>query len=184
MRVARSGAAGFISHGPQLHYWCLFLDRFVSFGPGTWAVRAALAAKILLDQTFFSLYMNAAYCALVETLSGRSLRAALARVRASAWPSLRSSWKFWPAVHLITFSVVPSHLRVLWVDAVEIVWVAILATCVSAARVPEPASEAPIAAAASAGGGSRHHEHADYAPEPANTDLIAQLPSSDRVQAA
>ena len=139
-RVARSGVAGLISHGPQLHAWCLFLDRFVSFG-GPGLAWARLAVKILLDQTFFSLYMNAAYCAIVETLSGRNVKAVWQRVRATAWPSLRSSWKFWPLVHMITYSVVPSHLRVLWVDAVEVVWVAILATCVSTAKAaPAPSS--------------------------------------------
>lgn len=59
-RVARSGVAGLISHGPQLHVWSLLLDRYVDFGPGRWAMRGALVAKIVLDQTFFSLYMNAA----------------------------------------------------------------------------------------------------------------------------
>ena len=29
--------------------------------------------------------------------------------------------RFWPGVHLLTFSVVPQHLRVLWVDVVEVV---------------------------------------------------------------
>ena len=34
---------------------------------------------------------------------------------------------FWPFVHLITFSdLVPLQLKVLWVDVMEIVWVAIL----------------------------------------------------------
>ena len=27
MRMVRSTIAGFVSHGPQLHFWCLLLDR-------------------------------------------------------------------------------------------------------------------------------------------------------------
>ena len=149
-RVARSCVAGLVSHGPQLHLWCLFLDRFINLGPGVWAARGALLFKILLDQTVFSLYMNAAYCAIVETLSGRSLRAVAARVRASAWPSLRSSWRFWPGVHLLKGSEVTSHLRVLGVDAVVVVRVAILATCVSTAQVDDE-GHAPVEAAAQPG---------------------------------
>jgi len=132
-RMARSAIAGFVSHGPTLHFWCLLLDRFVDLGTGRWAQRGTLVVKILLDQTIFSLYLNAAYCALTETLRGTSPRVLWARVRASSWPMLRSSWRFWPAVHAFTFSVVPLHLRVLWVDVVEVVWVAILATLVAAA---------------------------------------------------
>ena len=49
------------------------------------------------------------------------------------WPSLTASWRFWPAAHALTYSVIPLHLRVLWVDVLEVVWVAILAKCVSRA---------------------------------------------------
>lgn len=131
-RTARSGVAGFISHGPQLHVWCLLLDRYVSVGTGVWAPRLTLLTKIALDQTFFSLYINGAYCAVVNVLARRSPKEVWRRVKSSSWPALRSSWRFWPAVHALTFSIVPMHLRVLWVDAVEVVWVAILATCVAA----------------------------------------------------
>mmetsp|Transcript_5779 Transcript_5779/g.10109 ORF Transcript_5779/g.10109 Transcript_5779/m.10109 type:complete len:115 (+) Transcript_5779:142-486(+) len=65
----RASFAGFVSHGPQLHFWCLLLDRYVSFGGTSWG----LVAKIALDQTFFASYMNAAFCFIVELLQGRSL---------------------------------------------------------------------------------------------------------------
>ena len=48
-RATRSAIAGFFSHGPQLHYWCLLLERYVSFG-GAWY---ALLVKIALDQVAF-----------------------------------------------------------------------------------------------------------------------------------
>lgn len=128
-RAARSTLAGFVSHGPQLHYWCLFLDAQVRLG----SAAATLVAKIVLDQTVFSLYLNGVYCALVEALKGAPPAAVWRRVRAAALPSLVSSWRFWPWVHALTYSVVPLHLRVLWVDCVEVVWVSILATCTSKA---------------------------------------------------
>jgi protein Mpv17 len=59
------------------------------------------------------------------------------QVRSSWWPSLKASWRFWPIAHAFTYSVVPLHLRVLWVDVLEIVWVAILSSCVaSTQRLP------------------------------------------------
>lgn len=132
-RIARSGVAGFVSHGPTLHYWSLFLDRFIQLG----SPAGTLVGKIALDQTLFATYLNGAYCAVVEALQLSTPRQAWASVRASAWPSLRASWRFWPAVHALTYSVVPQHLRVLWVDIVEVVWVAILASCVNARRAAE-----------------------------------------------
>ena len=168
---------------PQLHFWCLLVERYFSFGGAPWA----LFVKILLDQTFFASYLNAAYCMIIELLQRHSLRRAvqkvarprrppeptaatpllwparaadssqhtsrdierffkatsriqtllfplwLLQVRSSWWPSLTASWRFWPAAHALTYSVVPLHLRVLWVDVLEVVWVAILAKCVSRA---------------------------------------------------
>ena len=105
----------------------VLLERYASFGGAWWA----LPTKIVLDQTLFALYLNGAYCALLELMSRSSPRETWRRVKQAAWPSLVSSWRFWPAVHALTFSVVPVHLRVLWVDAVEIVWVAILSMAVT-----------------------------------------------------
>ena len=132
-RVVRSGIAGFASHGPQLHFWSLLLDRFVDFGSGVWALRGAVVAKIALDQAVFALYINAAYCMTLELLKRTPPKLAMQRIRRAAWPSLKRSWQFWPAVHVVTFGIVPHHLRVLWVDVVEVVWVAVLATCVNRA---------------------------------------------------
>lgn len=135
-RIIRSTLAGGISHGPQLHFWSLLLEHFL--GPGQ------VVRKILLDQTLFGLYINGAYTATTEGLKGASPATVWKRVRETSWPSLRASWKFWPAVHAITYSVVPLHLRVLWIDVVEVAWVAILSSCVSASANPEeraPSSE-------------------------------------------
>jgi len=90
--------------------------------------------KIALDQTVFSLYLNGAYCGLIEVLKRSPPAEIWRRVRVSALPSLYSSWRFWPLVHALTYSVVPVHLRVLWVDLVEVGWVGILSTCVARAE--------------------------------------------------
>ena len=39
--------------------------------------------------------------------------------------------------HALTYSVVPLPLRVLWVDVLEIVWVAILSTAVASTGQPQ-----------------------------------------------
>ena len=44
------------------------------------------------------------------------------------------SWRFWPLVHLISYSpLIPVDLKVLWIDVMEIVWVAILSATVNSA---------------------------------------------------
>lgn len=92
-------------------FWTLALDRFVSIGGscGTWLT---LGVKVLADQTLFSLYMNSAFVVLTESMQRRPLRASLAKARAAAWPCLTAGWRFWPAAHALTYSIVPLHLRV------------------------------------------------------------------------
>ncbi|KAL3910516.1 MAG: hypothetical protein SGARI_002087 [Bacillariaceae sp.] len=43
-------------------------------------------------------------------------------------PLIVSGLKLWPAVHVITYGVIPVENRLLWVDFVEIVWVIMLST--------------------------------------------------------
>ena len=44
------------------------------------------------------------------------------------WPTLTTGWKFWPAVHLITYNLIPPRHRVLWINLVDLVWVTFLST--------------------------------------------------------
>jgi protein Mpv17 len=46
-------------------------------------------------------------------------------VKASFAPGFIASIRFWPVVHLFTFTVIPIELQVLWMDAAEIVWICI-----------------------------------------------------------
>lgn len=143
VRALRSGGAGFVGHGPQLHAWGVFLEKYVVLGTSPCAKRIAVLVKILLDQTIFTLYVNGSYCALVEALQGASMSQIWHRLRTSAWPTLRSSWCFWPLVHTLTFTVIPHHLRVLWIDTVEVLWVAVLSTIASRAEEGCVAPRAP-----------------------------------------
>ena len=69
----------------------------------------------------------------------------LSRIKTTAWPTLRSSWRYWPFVHLLTFSVVPLHLRVLWVDVMEVGWVCLLSLCMARKPSDETGAPAPTA---------------------------------------
>jgi len=122
-RSFRSGAAGFIGHGPLCHYWMLTMEQYLDFGGAWWAT----GFKVLADQTVWSLYLNAMYSFLIGTLAFRNPADVWKDVKATSWPALRSSWRFWPFVHCISFShAVPLDLKLLWVDVMEIVWVTIL----------------------------------------------------------
>jgi len=103
---------------------------------------------MMLDQTVFALYINAAFCLITETLRRPTpafRQQVLSRIKTTAWPTLRSSWRYWPFVHLLTFSVVPLHLRVLWVDVMEVGWVCLLSLCMARKPADETAAPPPTA---------------------------------------
>ena len=49
-----------------------------------------------------------------------------ASVRSSYWGLLKAGWRLWPLVHLVTYGLLPVQHRLLFVDAVELVWVSVL----------------------------------------------------------
>ena len=123
LRSARSGAAGFIAHGPLCHFWLLNMERYLDFGGAWWAT----GIKVTADLTVWSIFLNAAYSFIIGTLAGKSPQEVYKDIRATQWPALRSAWRFWPFVHTVSFShAVPLDLKLLWVDMMEIVWVTIL----------------------------------------------------------
>ena len=77
--------------------------------------------------------------------------ARMGMARAAARPCLVAGWKFWPFAHALTYSVVPLHLRVLWVDVLEVAWVAILSKTVARSKASASASAAAAEAAGAAG---------------------------------
>ena len=74
-----------------------------------------------------SIVYNTIYTVLIGALALRPPSGVLKDVRETWWPGMKASLRFWPLVHLVTFSpLVPLELKLLWIDAVEIVWIAIL----------------------------------------------------------
>lgn len=60
-------------------------------------------------------------------LSGKPHNDTAADVQEKLWPILKRAWRFWPFVHLVTYSVIPPTQRILWVNCVDLVWSSILA---------------------------------------------------------
>ena len=147
LRALRSGLVGLLAHGPLSHCYYLALDSLCQHSPlADGNGIATLVFKVGIDQTLWSLSWNALYCALLGLLK-REEPADIARdVRATAWPLLKAGWRVWPLVHLITYGLLPVQHRLLFVDSVELAWVAVLSlTC--AARSDEGAAAQPAAPA-------------------------------------
>lgn len=128
-RVLRSGFAGFMVHGPLCHYWMLAADQYLSFaGP-----KVNVLMKVFADQTVWSLFLNAGYTTVVLGLQGYTPPMISQEIQLTWFKALSAGWRLWPFVHMLTFSgLIPMQYRLLFVDAVEVIWVVILSTTINA----------------------------------------------------
>ena len=127
MRVLRSMLAGMIGHGPLSHFWYNLSEGvFTNYLHFTewWA----FLPKIVADQALFGPFWNNSYILLLGLMKQDSWDAIFGDMKRTTIPLVLSGLKLWPFVHCITYGLIPVENRLLWVDAVEIVWVTILAT--------------------------------------------------------
>mmetsp|Transcript_10089 Transcript_10089/g.13750 ORF Transcript_10089/g.13750 Transcript_10089/m.13750 type:complete len:268 (-) Transcript_10089:422-1225(-) len=127
-RVARSAFAGFFIHGPFCHYWIEWTETYLDFNHAWWN----FIPKVIGDQTVWSFFLNSAYTTTILSLQGIPATKVKEEIEETWFQVLCAGWKFWPFVHCITFSpLIPVDYKILFVDAVEIIWVVVLSTVIN-----------------------------------------------------
>merc|ERR1712232_872068 len=120
--------AGLVGHGPMSHLWYrwseAFFDKVVHLPHAWWD----FVPKVCADQLVFGPLWNSTFILLIGLMQLNSPGMIWDEMRRTTVPLLLSGLRLWPFVHIVTYGVIPVENRLLWVDAVEIVWVAILAS--------------------------------------------------------
>jgi hypothetical protein len=126
-RVVRSGLCGLLAHGPLSHLYYVALDQGFAqqtlLPTDSWIVPLV---KVGIDQTVWSIMWNSTYYILLGLLKMESPQVIAATVKATWWDLLKAGWRLWPLVHVFTYGVIPVQHRLLFVDAIELMWVSIL----------------------------------------------------------
>lgn len=139
VRTARSATAGFVVHGPLCHYEMEFFARFLDFNGAWWN----FLPKVFVDQTVWSVFLNAMYTTFVIGLQGKPPKEIYEAVTSTAWPAITSSWRFWPLVHCVSFNdAIPKDLKLAFVDCMEIIWITILSRVANKDSEKEGGSDA------------------------------------------
>lgn len=133
LRTLRNGFIG-LCFGPLVVYYYQFSDHILPVDGGM----TNRIGKILMDQTLYLSVKCSMYIMAVGVLQGDSIGEAAQNVKDKIKGIVLTAWKFWPLVHCITYSVIPAQHRILWVNMVDLVWNAILATI---SQKDAPASE-------------------------------------------
>jgi protein Mpv17 len=131
MRTVRNGFIG-LCFGPIVHEYYQFSDYILPVEGGM----INRIQKIAMDQSIYLVVKCSIYIVAIGLLQGDSIEASWNNVKTKIKGICLAAWKFWPLVHLITYSVVPARHRILWVNCVDLVWNAILASKTAAVEEP------------------------------------------------
>jgi protein Mpv17 len=122
-RTIRNGFIG-LCFGPLVHEYYQFSDHILPVDGGMF-VRLQ---KIIMDQTIYLSVKCSIYISAVGLLQGDDIATVKQNVQTKLPNIVLTAWKFWPLVHLVTYGVIPARHRILWVNCVDLIWNAILAT--------------------------------------------------------
>ena len=122
-RTLKNGFIG-LCFGPLVHQYYEWSDTILPVEAGLYN----RAAKVVMDQTLYLVIKCSMYISAVGFLAGDDVETVQNSVKTRIGPIVLTAWRFWPLVHCITYSVIPARHRILWVNSVDLIWNAILAT--------------------------------------------------------
>jgi protein Mpv17 len=82
----------------------------------------------MVDQTIWGPIWNNTYILLLGLMKFDSFKNIGSDMKRSTVPLIVNGLKLWIPTHCITYGLIPTENRLLWVDLVEIVWVTMLAS--------------------------------------------------------
>lgn len=126
--AARTLKNGFIGlcFGPLVHLYYEFSDTILPIGVDDSMMNRVY--KIIMDQTIYLAVKCSIYIMAVGVLNGSTVDEAAGNVKARLKGIMFTAWSFWPLVHCVTYTVIPARHRILWVNCVDLIWNAILAS--------------------------------------------------------
>ncbi|EED95188.1 predicted protein, partial [Thalassiosira pseudonana CCMP1335] len=125
-RTLKNGFVG-MCFGPAVHEYYEFSDWILPVDGVTLGITNR-AFKILMDQTIYLSIKCSIYIMAIGVLNGDTVGNASQNVKNRIKPIMFTAWKFWPLVHCVTYGLIPARHRILWVNSVDLVWNAILAS--------------------------------------------------------
>ena len=125
-RTLKNGFVGCV-FGPAVHEYYEFSDWILPVEGMTYGITNR-AFKILMDQTIYLSIKCSIYILAIGILNGDGVKESGENVKNRIKPIMFTAWKFWPLVHCITYGLIPARHRILWVNSVDLVWNAILAS--------------------------------------------------------
>ncbi|RYP39578.1 hypothetical protein DL767_002126 [Monosporascus sp. MG133] len=116
-RTVRSLIIGGVSSIPS-YTWFMWLSRNFNYSSHL----LSIAAKVAVNQTFFTPVFNTYFFGAQALLSGDTLSETWERVKMTVPVSIANSLKLWPAVTAFSFTYVPLEYRSVFAGVVAVGW--------------------------------------------------------------
>ena len=116
-RTLALGAWAFCYSGPFSHMWFRGLDRYIT-SPG-WT---GVVKKVIMDVWVVGIPNSLLFFGALGAMEGKNKEQIVDNIQRNFWPTQIACYKLWPAVQLITFSVIPLELRPLFTGCVAFGW--------------------------------------------------------------
>lgn len=130
------------SHVARRFTFRAWLQAFMPHNP---TAVAAVAGKVGIDQLLFSPASTAVFFAWANVAAGTPGRTR-GDLREKWAPSVKAAWALWVPAMTINMALVPPPMRILWINAMAIVWTNILSGMATSAPAATPvAAEQPDA---------------------------------------
>ena len=132
---------GLVWGGPSNHYWQIFLEKL--FTRKNDPLRPI--KKVLFDQTTYGPLCNILFMLYISmVVEGRKFSTTRSKIMRD-YPSVQvNGWRLWPVAQLINQSFLPLDLRVLFGNAVALVWTTFMITRAKTAGALGKSSSAPL----------------------------------------
>lgn len=77
---------------------------------------------MLVDELIYDPFCICFFFTVVGLLEGKSLTDIKTKIKKDYWSTQIASWKVWPIVQIINFSVVPKNFTILFINLVGFFW--------------------------------------------------------------
>ncbi|KHN97203.1 Mpv17/PMP22 family protein [Metarhizium album ARSEF 1941] len=116
-RTARTLLIGFVAAIPYFH-WFRFLSGSFNYASKT----LSIAAKVVVNQLFFTPTFSTYFFGAQALLSGETLEATVQRIRDTVPTSWLNSFKVWPAAVAFSMAFLPFEFRSIFSGVVAVGW--------------------------------------------------------------
>ena len=77
---------------------------------------------MLVDEILYDPFCIVFFYTVIGLFNREPISQIIATIRSEYWTTQLSSWKLWPIVQIVNFAVVPSQLRLLFMNVFSFVW--------------------------------------------------------------